>query len=146
MRKLVLALFVLTLSAGVAQAQEVYSLPVGSGNVASLSVVITGRNGALCNRYGLALTCTQAQVCPLAGAAGGASCTAAQARAAKARIFPLTQAGREEFTTFEIALPKFLELVAEEKAEQRRAFCVAWLAKTQPERDAICTGCDPGCP
>lgn len=134
-----------------AQAQETYSLPAGAGNVITLSAVITGLNGDNCARYNLARTCTQAQVCAAANAPGGASCSAAQARGAGVRIYPLTQPGREEFVTFGIALPRFLELVAAQQQEDRRAFCEAWNAATTTQRNNACTaigaasGCNPGC-
>lgn len=143
--------FVLLLAAPVA-AQETYSLPAGAGNVTTLSAVIAGLNGAVCDRGGLPRTCTQAQACTNLQTAGGASCTAAQARAANTRIYPLTQAGREEFVTFGIALPRFLDLVANQREEDRRASCTAWLALTQGTRDTFCTGtlslsagCNFGC-
>lgn len=144
-------IFALILLAGTAAAQEAYTLNASAGNVATLTGVITGRNGDLCAAYGLARTCTQAQVCTAANTPGGASCTAAQARTANVRIFPLTQAGREEFTTHKIAAPKFTELVNDQKAEDRRAFCAGWTAATQTARDNACAavglsaGCSPSC-
>jgi len=134
------------------QAQETYSVgPASATNVTTLTQVITGQNGDICARYGLVRTCTQAQVCTAASTPGGASCTAAQARTAQVRIYPLTQPGREEYVTQEIALKKFNELVAAQASENKRAFCVGWLAANTTQRNAACTdlslatGCDPGC-
>lgn len=133
---LALALLAFTASAS---AQETYSLPASANNVTTLTGVITAQNGALCAAYGLARTCTQAQVCAAAGATGGSGCTAAQARNAGVRIFPLTQAGREEFAQHKIAAPKFAELISEQQAENRRSFCEAWNAANQTQRDSACT-------
>lgn len=148
--KLLLAI-VLLCGASLSQAQETYSVPAPAQNVTTLSAVITKRNGDTCVNYALARTCTQAQVCAAAGAPGGSSCTAAQARGAGVRIFALTQAGREEFTTFQIALPKFNEIVAEQQAENRRSFCEFWAAANTTARNNACAavgasaGCDPAC-
>ena len=134
-----------------AEAQETYSLPAGAGNVTTLSTVMLGLNGDTCARYNLARTCTQAQVCAAAAAPGGSSCTAAQARGAGVRIYPITFAGREEFVTFGIALPEFLRLVAQQQQETRRAFCESWAAANTTQRNNACAamgaaaGCDPGC-
>lgn len=147
---LLAAAAVLALSA-TAGAQENYTLPAGAGNVVTISTLIAKGARDTCLRFNLLATCTQAEACQAAGAVGGTGCTAAQARAANARIYPNTFAGREEFTTFEIALPRFVELVASQQAEDRRAFCVAWNAASVGTRNAFCTsislaaGCNPGC-
>lgn len=150
MRKLfVLAVLLIAQSAW---SQETYSLPAGAGNVVTLAAVIVNENGNVCASAALVRTCTQAQICTARAVPGGASCTAAQARTAGVRIYPNSLAGREEFVTFEIALPRFLELVAVQAAENVRASCTAWLALTQGQRDTVCTGtlglaagCNFGC-
>jgi hypothetical protein len=150
MKTLTLVLVAL-LGAASAQAQETYSLPAGAGNVVTLTTVIAGLNGDNCVRYALPRTCTQAQVCTAAGAPGGASCSATQARGAGVRIYPLTQPGREEFVTFGIALPAFLQLVSNQQQETRRVFCEGWLASNTTARNNACSalglaaGCDPVC-
>src|SRR5687767_9696001 len=96
--KKILPLIAFVLLAGPASAQvETYAVPGSAANVATLTSVISFRNRETCERWSLATTCTQAQACTAANAIGGSSCTAANARAANARIFPLTQAGREEY-------------------------------------------------
>ena len=146
MRKILLVLAVLFVPA-LASSQEVYSINASAANVTTLTGVITKINGDLCAATGLPRTCTQAQLCTAASVAGGASCTAAQARAANARIYPLTQAGREEFTTFGIAAPKFLELVAEVAADQKRDACEKWTAATTTQKNNACAaiGLPNGC-
>lgn len=142
----------LLLACATTQAQETYSLPASAGNVTTLTIVITGQNGDLCARYALARTCTQAQACTAANAPGGSGCTAAQARTAGVRIYPLTQAGREEYVTFDIAAPEFIRRVANQNAETRRAFCEFWGAANTTQRNNACSaigaaaGCDPVCP
>lgn len=158
------ALVCLMIWAGQVSAQETYSVPGSATNVNTLTRIVTGWNGDTCQRFNIArppnAACTQAAVCTAANAPGGASCTAAQARGANVRIFPLTQAGREEFLQFMIVLPDFTTLAAtNEKAENKRAFCVGWTAATNANKDSTCTalglptgwvagngaGCDPGC-
>jgi hypothetical protein len=153
MRKILMLVAVLTIFTSLTEAQESYTIPASAPNVASLTVVVTGHNGDVCERYSQPRTCNQAQACTAAETPGGASCTPAQARAAGVRIFALTQAGREEYTIHMIVLPKFLELLAAERAEQHRAYCVKWLALTQTQRNTFCTGtlgepasCGPTCP
>lgn len=130
-------------------AQEAYTLNASAGNVTTLTDVISFFNAQTCQGFSLAPNCTQAQACTAANAAGGAGCTAAQARAASARIWPSTQAGREEFTTFQIAAPKFLDLVGSVAAAKKATFSTAFAALSQVNRDSICTtlglpaGCSP---
>lgn len=151
MKKIILSTLFFIGLAGIVNAQETYSLPAGAGNVTTLTTLVAKTDGDTCQRWGLPRTCTQAQACVAASAVGGASCTAAQARAAAARIYPNTFAGREEYVTFEIALPQFLALVSSQQAEDRRAFCENWNAATPTTRNNFCTsigllaGCNPGC-
>jgi hypothetical protein len=151
MRKL-LVLAVLVLAASAAHAQETYSVgPASAGNVTTVGTVMAALNRETCLRYSLAASCTQAQACAAAGAAGGSGCTASQARAAGVRIWPATFAGREEYVTFGITLPRFLELVAAQQQETRRLFCEGWNASNTTARNNACTalglaaGCDPVC-
>lgn len=114
--------------------QESYNVgPASAPQVTTLTTVIAFLNGETCVRLGLPRTCTQAQACADSdcAAAGGASCSAAQARAAGCRLWiPSTLAGREEFVTFGIALPRFNELVATQNAAAKFDFCTAWTANT----------------
>ena len=148
----ILLAILLLLSFSVA-AQETYSIPGSAGNVTTLTAGITKLNGDKCAQYGLARTCTQAQICTSAGAPGGASCTNAQARTSGVRIWPLTQAGREEFITFAPGWvsDQFQAFIATQQAESRRVFCAAWTAATTTARNNACSaigasaGCDPVC-
>lgn len=140
MRKLFL--FGVVLFAPWASAQETYSINANANQVTDLTDIVRTQNGQVCERTNLALDCTQAQACTAAGVAGGASCTAAAARAANVRIFPLTQAGREEFVTFGIAAPRFVELrAANVPAFAQQQQCKFWSAPTttRTQKDAMCT-------
>jgi len=148
MKRLVI-LAALVLAPAFVHAQETYSLTAGAGNVTTLSVVITSLNAAICARAGQVATCTQAQACSGIGVAGGAGCNATQARAANARIYALTQPGREEFVTWEIAVPRFLSMVADMNAANRKTFCDGFTAATTTAKNNACSaiglaaGCDP---
>lgn len=150
MRKLI-PLFVLAflVLAPFAQAQETYSLPATAGNVASLSSQITVRNALVCLSKGAVggATCTQAQACTAYSAPGGSGCTAAQARTVNARIYPLTQPGREEYLIFEIALGKFIDNDAAVPALKSQILLLQLPAVTTPNKDAACVslGLAAGC-
>ena len=140
MRRLLLTF--LFMMAGPLFAQETYSLPASAGNVADLTAIVDATNGRVCETRGLPVTCTQAQICVAASAPGGASCTAAQARQAQVRIFPQTQAGREEYVAFMIALPKFLELRAEIVKRAQERLQNFWNIANQSQKDALCIASD----
>lgn len=93
-------------------AQETYSVSGSAGQVGDLQQYLLAQNRTTCALLNLAITCTQAQACTAANAPGGASCTAVQARGANVRIWPDTQAGREEYVTFGVAAPKLAEIRA----------------------------------
>jgi hypothetical protein len=148
---LALAVVALAIIPGRAESQETYSVAATAAQVTKLTKAISTSNSKTCVGLGLAITCTQAQACTAANAAGGAACTAAQARAANARIYGATQPLREEFVSFFILLPAFQELVNRDVAWDQIAFCAAFNAGTQVARDNSCAavgqpaGCDP-CP
>lgn len=152
MRKSLLAV-VLVLVACVASAQETYSISANANQVSRLTKYETVQNAKTCLSFALSIGCTQAQACTAAGAAGGASCTAAQARAANARIFPATQAGREEFLIFVIILGFGIpEFDRQAFTFDQGQFCPLFKAATQTARDNACTaigasaGCEPCSP
>jgi hypothetical protein len=83
-------------------------------------------------------TCTQAQACAAAGAAGGASCTNQQADEANARIFPATQNGREA-----LAQVLLREVIDERRAQRdgkdlRQGACDWWETQTLSVRQNEC--------
>src|SRR5690349_13440752 len=130
-----------------AEAQESYTASATVGQVADFRQYVLAINRGTCRKYSLAATCTQAQACTAANAAGGASCTAAQARAASARIWPDTQAGREEFMTFVWLVPKFNEAKSSLPSQANADYCAWWSASNQTTKDAECSkiGAPNGC-
>lgn len=146
MKKLAFALILL---ASPALAQETYSLSGSAGQVGQLDRDRASTNRQTCTRLGLALTCTQAQACTSANAPGGASCTAAQARGAQVRIFPATQAGREEFLTFSYVVPEFSRRVKGAAADEMNAAKAWFIAQSVAVQNAECAkwglaaGCNP---
>ncbi len=141
-----LAILGLLIAAG-AEAQETYTINANATQAADLRQYELSINRGQCRRLGLAVTCTQAQACTAANAPGGASCTAAQARGAGARIWPDTQAGREEFVTFQWVAGHFLEARASLPTLAGPDYCGWWTAQNQTTKDAECTkiGAPTGC-
>ena len=131
-----LGLLVLLLLPALASAQETYSISATAGQVTDLAGIVTAHNERTCERLGQAASCTQAQACTAAGLASG--CSAATARNNNVRIFPATQAGREEFVTHMIVAPRFVDMKAAVDARAREKFRAACLAASQSERDAAC--------
>ena len=133
-------LLVLILLGAPVVAQETYSIGGSAGQVTDLAAVVQATNERTCESWALAITCTQAQSCTAASAVGGSGCSAAQARAAKARLYPATQAGREEFVTFVIVAPVFTAMKADIAKRGQERLCSFWATANQTQKDALCTG------
>lgn len=135
--------------AGAVEAQETYSLSASAGQVADLRQYVLAINRGTCRRLAAAggLACNQAQACTAANAPGGSGCSATQARNAGCRIWPDTQAGREEFVTFQWNAPRFLEAKASLPSLAAPDYCDWWGAQNQTTKDAECTkiGAPTGC-
>jgi hypothetical protein len=142
-----LALGSLLLIPALVSGQETYSLAATAGQVANLTAAVASLNQEMCTGHALAADCTQAQVCTAVNAPGGAGCSAVQARDAKVRIWPNTQAGREEFVTFYLVAPRFQDLIAGTVGANRIRYCAWWTAQAQNVKDAECTklGQPAGC-
>lgn len=136
MRRIIPLAFVLALPAA---AQETYSVAATSGQVADLTSIVASFNQTRCRALNLTLNCTQAQACVAANAAGGSSCTDAQARAAGARIYGNSQAQREDYVLREIVQPQFVNLKAALFAGGQIAYCLWWDAQNQTTKDAELT-------
>lgn len=147
MRVKILAIAAFLLSGLAVEAQETDSLSATAGQVADLRQYVLSINRGQCRRLGLAITCTQAQACTAANAPGGASCTAAQARNAGARIWPDTQLGREEFVLWQWNVPRFQEARASLPALAGPDYCAWWTLQNQATKDAECAkiGAPNGC-
>jgi len=136
--KRLLLLVVLSFIPAFAEAQESYNVAATAGQVTRLTKAVTIQNRQTCGASGFPASCTQAQVCTFVNAAGGASCTAAQARAANVRIYPNTLAGREEFVTFALVVPAFQQLVSIAVSTDQQDFCAAFKAAAQGTNNATC--------
>jgi hypothetical protein len=142
-----LALGPLLLIPAIVSGQETYSVAATANQVSNLTTAIASMNQELCDRYTLGQNCTQAQACTAVNAAGGAACTPAQARTANVRMWPNTQAGREEFVTFYLIAPRFQDLVSGTVGANRARYCAWWALQNQTTKDAECTklGQPTGC-
>lgn len=142
--------------AGAAEAQENYSVSLSANQVTRLERVRVFVNEEECKAANLPVSCTQADLCL---ARGLGACSDAQARAAGFRIYPATQAGREELF-MDTAREQVLEL--EHKAnkrdfvcttlECRQKACDSFAAMTTRQKDTVCfalglsAGCSLDCP
>lgn len=134
-------------------AQETYSVTVNlAANVAKLDIGRQLANQAVCTRFSLAASCSQAQACTASLAAtgqpsSGASCTIIEANNLGIRIYPNSQAGREAFVNLEMVKSNF-DSFARQKAKldfaAQQTFCKS---ATQPQIDAVCSavGLAAGC-
>lgn len=148
--KTLIAALTLVLLGSLAQAQENYTIAGTAGQVTDLADGIVATNIKTCKRLvpGTPVGCTQAAACTAANAAGGASCTAAQARAANARIWiGTTQAGREEFVTFVFVAPHFQDLKATVAPAAQYQACLKWQTDNTTAKNSSCTaaGLAAGC-
>lgn len=124
-------------------AQESYTVSANANQQAQITEQVTESNVRTCRRLStvaspLTDTCTQAQACVNAGAAGGASCTPLQARQANARIFPQTTAGREEYITFTMVATDVQDRDLRLAKLYQERQCSAWLAASGAQRNVIC--------
>lgn len=142
--RLKLAAFAVLLLAGLPlKAQETYCSTANANQAADVRLHVLGVNRETCERLvplsGPSFNCTQAAACTAANAAGGSGCSPAQARQASARIWPDSQAGREEFQSFEWDLPQFVTARASLPQRGYTAYCRWWSTATQVQREADCT-------
>jgi hypothetical protein len=130
-----------------ALAQETYSIPATAAQAARVERQRVRQNAMTCKRFNLAPTCTQAQACVAAGAAGGAACTALQARATtpSSEMFPATLAGRESMIIFAIVVPHFNDFLTQDIADDSAAYCIWWkdAATTRAAKDIDCNKTTP---
>lgn len=136
--RILLSLGFLGLAVGVS-AQESYTVPVSAPNQVEMTNIVRMNNEKICWQYNLTDTCTQAEACTAANTPGGASCTPAQARAARVRIFPQTTAGREEYHIHETAVPAFAEKKANLTSHNQEKMCRNWQTFNQTQKDSLCT-------
>lgn len=145
MKKLIAIL--LLASGPVFGAAEGYTLNKGAGIVKSIERLRIFYNGAVCSANGLALTCTQAQVCVAANVTGGASCSNADAKAAGVFVYADSLSGREKLLDFlsdEYVNRLYTKLIP---ASDSDAYKVWFKAQNQATQDAECSkiGLPAGC-
>lgn len=138
LKRIALALVVLAGLAVASEAQESYTISVTVNQQARVTRSVNVQNQTTCIRLNQPAACTQAQACVAANAAGGASCTAAQARQANARIYPNTQPGREEFATAVFA-KDVNEMINNAVALDQSQWCVAFKAASLANQNSACT-------
>jgi len=136
MKKFLFA-FILLLGAQSAATQETYTLNASAPQVSRLNVVVNSVNDRTCINFNQASGCTQAQACTAAGISS--SCTAAQARTANARIFPLTQAGREEYITFNLVATQVQSYFEATIDYNHNKYCTWFRAQTVTVKNAECS-------
>lgn len=154
MKKFLLSIAFLSF-AGLASAQETYSVTVGGTTTNRKSIVgqiELGRqqnNVDVCTKALLPSNCTQAQACVALGVAGGAACTGTDAINAQARIYPNSTVGREGFVVNELIkfrVPIYLLEQIRREQEGFKAWCIA---ATPVQLDVVCSaaglpsGCNP---
>jgi hypothetical protein len=139
MKRFIQAVALLLAFAGAVEAQETYDQAASSEDVANLRMGVSMANDKTCLRLSQQIGCNQSQACIAAGAVGGSGCSNANARAVNARIYPDTLAGRDEFVTFVIVLPRFNDLIAAVPAWEYKRQCDHWNASNQTVRDSMCT-------
>lgn len=137
----------LSLLAAPLVASESYTTPINDSRQAQVTILVQAQNVAVWRRAGVALASTQAQVCTALSVPGGASCTNAQARAANARIYPQTQAGREEFWNFKLLPDNFAD-VDQAVIQAARYLWRDWYKNVanQTAKDAECTNAGMAAP
>ena len=139
MSKILSILLVLSF-AGIASAQETYSVTLPASQVAQLDLGRQQTNAANCAKGNLGPTCTQQQLCTALSVGTPGACTAGEANAAGIRLYNNNLNAREAFIVLELVRPPLASYVQKQSelamAELRRS-C---LAANQTQKDAICTG------
>lgn len=139
LRKALLAFIILFGSSLAASAQETYSVAVPAADVNLVQRSRILWNASVCARFALAASCTQAQACTAAGAPGGASCTAVQARSVDVEIFADTLAGREGFFIRKLLTRLRRDILARDIAGRDGDLqCTNWRAGNDTVKNAMC--------
>lgn len=143
MRLKLTALAVFLLAGLSLEAQENYTIAATAAQVPDLRIHVLGKNRETCRRVNAVgqPNCTQGAACTAVSAPGGASCTNAAARQAGVRIWPDTEAGRQEFVTFAPGWVADLFKAARNGIPGQIAIdqCIWWGTLNQAQREAHCT-------
>jgi hypothetical protein len=142
MRLKIAALAVFLLAGLSVQAQENYTIAASAAQVPDLRLHVLGKNRETCRRVNAvgAPNCTQAAACTAVNAPGGSGCSNAQARQAGVRIWPDSEAGRQEFVTFAPGWVADLFKAARAGIPSQIAVdhCIWWGTLNQAQREAHC--------
>ena len=133
MKKALVAILILW--AGPALAQESYTLNATAGNITNF--IDPGRvsyNEQACNAAALPLTCTEAQLQAVEGHETD-------------RIYPDSQAGRQDYVVQVILQPRIPEIRNDMRRWDRIKAQLAWAGFNRTQKDAVCSalGLPAGC-
>jgi len=142
-------------------APEIYQVVATSPRVADMIQIVDMRNQKTCQRihvqngknpWPVPYVCTQAEVCtatmpPITPCDDATSQGRSNLRQANARIYPNTFSGRDEFMSFVIAGPQFLDQINAVPSWQRFVQCIAWHGADAAARNQMCAqaGLSPDC-
>lgn len=115
---------------------ETYQISPTVNQQTQLTEIVTAANERVCWDSDLPSDCSQSDACVAKGLPSG--CTANQARSAGVRIYPLTQAGREEYVQRSIVAPEFIERRAGLRGHYLEKMCRNWEAFDASQREALC--------
>ena len=153
MKRILQIIAILLAFAGLASAQETYSVSIATAqNVAKLDIGRQLANQALLTRFSLPSNATQADVCAASLAqtgqpASGSACTLVEANGLNIRLFANSLAGRQlfiEMNLIKAELDTFVRQRAKLDFAALQGFCKT---ATQPQIDGVCTasGLSAGC-
>lgn len=149
MKRALLVFGCLLMLPALSEAQEVYSVSANAIQVAIVQQWTAFLNRDNCRRINAAggAACTQAQACTAVNAPGGSGCSPAQARQAGVRIWPDSQAGREEYMLHGVAAPALADIKAKLPASIVIDKCIWWNGQNTTVQNAECAtiGAPPGC-
>ena len=124
------------LSGGIAVTQTVES---------SLTSIVATANARVCLRVAAAggESCTQAQACTAIGNPSNCSTTPAVSRGFNVRIYPNTDdaagtTGRGEYVEFVYIRPNFPAAIGDPTAHEYERVCANWVAFTNTQRNTAC--------
>jgi hypothetical protein len=137
MYKSLVVFAVLGLSAALGHGAENYSYTASNAQVVALTVLIQAHNQLdVCAPLGIDNAgCTQAAVCV---AKNIAPCNAQNARDAKARVYPQTTAGREEYFNKVIIADGIPDVQVKAEVARKRVKEANLAAQSQATKDADC--------
>jgi hypothetical protein len=142
-------------------APETYSVVANSARVGDLIQIVMMRNQKTCQRihsqngqnpWPVPYTCTQVQACaaanpPVVPCDESTNAGRNALRAANVRVYPSGFAGRDEFVSFALAAPQFIDQTNAVPSWQRYVQCLSWQAADAAGKNQMCSqaGLSPDC-